>query len=282
MADDLGYTPGAGATIATDDIGGRHFQRVKPTLGADGTAVDVSAGAGAVGTGVQRVTLANDDPAVASLALLDDVIFVDDAAYTPGTSKLLVFGAQADMTSPDSVDEGDAGALRMTLSRELLVSPLGFQVTCSTQVTRPANTTTYAVDDALADATPTAGGFTFTGAARKSGGSGYITDLIVAFDEDAAVPLQGELCIFDQAVTAITDNAAFAVTDAEARTCVARIPFSLTDFGNNGLAHIQNLAIGFTCSGSTNLRFLVRVKNAYVPTTNSSVITFVVKILQTD
>jgi hypothetical protein len=36
MADDLGYTPGAGATVATDEVGGAHYQRMKLTLGADG------------------------------------------------------------------------------------------------------------------------------------------------------------------------------------------------------------------------------------------------------
>lgn len=43
MPDNLAYTAGVGSTVATDDIGGVHFQRVKPAIGADGTAVDVSA-----------------------------------------------------------------------------------------------------------------------------------------------------------------------------------------------------------------------------------------------
>jgi len=42
MADNLAYTPGSGATVATDDIGGAHYQRIKLASGADGTAVDVS------------------------------------------------------------------------------------------------------------------------------------------------------------------------------------------------------------------------------------------------
>ena len=42
MADNVGYTPGAGATIAADDIGGVLHQRIKLGIGADGTAVDVS------------------------------------------------------------------------------------------------------------------------------------------------------------------------------------------------------------------------------------------------
>ena len=43
MSDNIGYTPGSGATIAADNIGGVLHQRVKLTSGADGTAVDVSA-----------------------------------------------------------------------------------------------------------------------------------------------------------------------------------------------------------------------------------------------
>jgi hypothetical protein len=36
MPDHVGYTPGTGATIAADDIGGNLFQRVKLIHGADG------------------------------------------------------------------------------------------------------------------------------------------------------------------------------------------------------------------------------------------------------
>jgi len=42
MADNIGYTPGTGATVAADDIGGVLHQRVKLTSGQDGTATDVS------------------------------------------------------------------------------------------------------------------------------------------------------------------------------------------------------------------------------------------------
>jgi hypothetical protein len=42
MADNIGYTPGTGATVAADEIGGVLHQRVKLGVGADGTAVDVS------------------------------------------------------------------------------------------------------------------------------------------------------------------------------------------------------------------------------------------------
>jgi hypothetical protein len=45
MVDNLGLTPGTGATIAADDIGGVLYQRVKIAQGADGTGVDVSSAA---------------------------------------------------------------------------------------------------------------------------------------------------------------------------------------------------------------------------------------------
>ena len=42
MADNVGYTPGAGATVAADEIAGVLHQRVKIGIGTDGSATDVS------------------------------------------------------------------------------------------------------------------------------------------------------------------------------------------------------------------------------------------------
>jgi hypothetical protein len=42
MADNVGYTPGTGALVAADEIGGVLHQRVKLGIGDDGVAVDVS------------------------------------------------------------------------------------------------------------------------------------------------------------------------------------------------------------------------------------------------
>ena len=44
MADNVGYTPGSGATIAADDIGGVLYQRVKMIHGADGIAHETADG----------------------------------------------------------------------------------------------------------------------------------------------------------------------------------------------------------------------------------------------
>jgi hypothetical protein len=61
--------------------------------------------------------------ALTALQLLDNTIFVDDAAFTPGTSSVSMAGFQADETATDSVNEGDAGAARMTLDRKIITTP---------------------------------------------------------------------------------------------------------------------------------------------------------------
>lgn len=90
MADNVTLDAGSGGdTIAADDISSVKYQRIKLIHGADGTndgdvstanpfpirtyfgTTAASVGAGAVGTGVQRMTLASDDPAVALLTTMD-------------------------------------------------------------------------------------------------------------------------------------------------------------------------------------------------------------------
>lgn len=207
MADDVDITPGSGATIATDQVGSRHFQCIKLDLGANGVSVPV-----------------------------------DTALPT-----------------------------------------VGYFVTVSTDVTRPADTTTYANGDCWSDSTsaPTSGGFTLTGAARASGKSGIITDAIICTNNDPATQMQGEIWIFDTAVTNVNDNSPLVVSDSEIKTYIGKIEFTTEDAGNNISYHARNLNIGFTCIGSANLRFLIKVKNAYVPA-SAEVLTVRLKIMQVD
>lgn len=50
---------------------------------------------------------------------------VDDSAFTIAVSSVTAIGAIADETATDSVDEGDVGAVRMTLDRKLLTRVVG-------------------------------------------------------------------------------------------------------------------------------------------------------------
>lgn len=54
---------------------------------------------------------------VASFTIDSEI--TDDAAFTPGTSEVLMVGATYDDTAPDSVNEGDGGAMRMSANRNL-------------------------------------------------------------------------------------------------------------------------------------------------------------------
>lgn len=64
-----------------------------------------------------------DGSALTALQLIDNPILVDDAAFTPATSSVSMAGFQADESATDSVDEGDAGAARMTLDRKVITTP---------------------------------------------------------------------------------------------------------------------------------------------------------------
>lgn len=64
-----------------------------------------------------------DGTALTALQKIDDPVLVDDAAFTPATSSVSMAGFQADETATDSVDEGDAGAARMTLDRKVITTP---------------------------------------------------------------------------------------------------------------------------------------------------------------
>lgn len=48
---------------------------------------------------------------------------IDDAAFTPGTTGVVMIGLLADETATDSVNEGDGGAGRMTLDRKQITTP---------------------------------------------------------------------------------------------------------------------------------------------------------------
>jgi len=65
------------------------------------------------------VTEDNSADILTAVQLIDNPVFVDDAAFTPGTSSVMVAGFEFDDTTPDSVNEGDAGAARMSANRNI-------------------------------------------------------------------------------------------------------------------------------------------------------------------
>lgn len=112
-------------TIASDSTGVVSIDDNGGSLTVDGT-VAVS---GTVTVGSHAVTNAGtfavqvDGSALTALQVIDNPVLVDDAAFTPATSSVMMAGYQADEASTDSVDEGDAGAARMTLDRKVITNP---------------------------------------------------------------------------------------------------------------------------------------------------------------
>lgn len=214
-------------------------------------------------------------------------IRAEDEASASADAGMVMLAKRADTPANSSGTDGDYEPPQISAGK-LWTKPIGSMVTITTTMTRPADVTAYAANDNIETSTsaPTSGGLTLSGAARISGGSGVITDILVISNNDPATLLQGEIWIFDSAVSANqNDNAAFALADADSLLLVAVVPFTLATTvagsGTNSYAHIPNLSIGFTCVGSANLRFKLKAKNAYTPA-SSETITLRVKIIQVD
>ena len=77
--------------------------------------------------------------------------------------------------------------------------------------------------------------------------------------------LQGEIWIFDGAVTAVNDNAAFLLSDADAAKLVGIVPFWLGRGAGANATDFARAELAFTAVGSADPAFLVKVNNAYAP-----------------
>lgn len=97
MADGLNITQGSGTTIATDDIGGVQYQRVKLSQGADGSATDVSSAA------PLQVTLANT-------GANSTAVKVDGSAVTQPVSGTVTASAQPGVDIGDVTINNASGA----------------------------------------------------------------------------------------------------------------------------------------------------------------------------
>ena len=111
MADNVGYTPGSGETIATDDIGGVQYQRVKPVWGVDGVANDVNATTPLPVEVIGELTNAIEAMRMAINALTRTVGL---AQVNPLTGRLLVDGAGATQPVSGTVAATQSGTWNIT------------------------------------------------------------------------------------------------------------------------------------------------------------------------
>jgi len=97
MPDNVGYTPGVGATIAADDIGGILYQKVKMIHGADGIAHETADGNPLPVTATQELMQAIEAMRMAIQALTRTIGM---AQVNPLTGRMLV--DPSGVTSPVS------------------------------------------------------------------------------------------------------------------------------------------------------------------------------------
>src|SRR5581483_10138365 len=99
----------------------------------------------------------------------------------------------------DLIGGADAGGIvRAILTNTDGSIPIGgFTSIVNTSLTRPANTTTYTANTAIANATSAASQLTFSNCARANGYSGIILGAQLFDFTDQATKLQSELWLFD-------------------------------------------------------------------------------------
>ena len=139
MTDDINLNAGSGgATIKTDDDGTAHWQYVKISFGDDdtqtrvtestGLPVNILAGTAEIGNIKNSGTFVvqEDGAALTALQVIDNIVHIDDAAFTLGAdSGVMMMG----FAGTQSVDANDAGALSMETDGSLHIHDGGNSIT---------------------------------------------------------------------------------------------------------------------------------------------------------
>lgn len=274
MVDNVAITAGVGTTVATDDVSGAHYQKVKLYDSTADSSTGIGLGNGTAATAL-RVTLPTDGTGVVGLIAgsaaigklaantgvdIGDVDVTsivpgtgatnlgkaEDAAHTTGDVGVMILGVRNDANASFGADldytpiTTDSGGNQNVRSRKDLVR-VSVQ---SAGLTTAA--TAYAAGDQLGNQ------FTIAGAARESGGSGMIVGVVVVSAADTVGAM--DIVFFDSSVTLAANDAAFAISDADALKIVGMAQLAgAYDIGNNRICVAYNLAIPYVLSGSTSL-----------------------------
>lgn len=263
MADNVPITAGAGTNIATDDIGGVQYQRVKLSLGADGSAtdaktIDADTGAGNDPTLGVALVLPASGGGVTAPGDSTNGLDVDVTRVIPGTTATAL-GKAEDAPHAD----GDVGVLMLGVRNHsgagadgdytaLSTTPEGF---LNTEMRR--DTVRISVASAgltIATTAYTAGDqvgtqFTLAGAARVAGGTGRIRSVILVDAADIIGPY--DVVFTRSSITLAGDNAAYAISDTDALAIVGYVQLTgAFDLTNNRIAFAHGLDIPYDCTGT--------------------------------
>ena len=203
----------------------------------------VAGGAGAVAATVQRMTLASDDPAVASLSVIDDWDSTD-ACKVVGVAAL--------------VQGTVAGATAIAAAGD------------------------YAANDILSDSTSAGVSWLFSNLARISGGSGIVTRAVVTCSVEAFAP-RLRLWLFNTTptTTSLNDNVAFSL-DADDRTkVIGYLDFpAMADAGEVSYAQNVDVRLALKAVGSAHIYGVLQTLDAITNESAGMTITLELHILQ--
>lgn len=148
MADNVAITAGSGTNIATDDVAGVHYQRMKLVDGTLDATTAIAAGGG-VEAGALRVTVASDSTGVLSVDDNGTTLSVDDGGTTisvdDGGSSLTVDGTVTANLAAGTNNIGDVDVL--TVPAPLNVTGTGTESAALRVTIATDSTGVLSVDD---------------------------------------------------------------------------------------------------------------------------------------
>ena len=152
----------------------------------------------------------------------------DDAAFTPATTLITPMGAEFDDTSPDSVDEGDGGAVRMSGNRNLYVrirdnagNERGLNVDASGRALVDASGVAVPVTD-------NSGSLTIDNAQLSVVGSGTEA---TAMRVTVATDSTGVISVDDNSASLTVDNAQLSVVGSGTEATAMRVTIATDSTG---------------------------------------------------
>lgn len=256
MANNVAITAGAGTSVATDDVGGVHYQVVKLATGIEDS--DERLGHN------EDVAHATGDAGIMALAVRADTAAATgaDGDYVPllvdSTGRLWVQNAALDAikTAVEVIDNAISGSEMqvdivsgtVALSGEDHIGQLGGH-TVVIKPTVTISTSAYAVGDSLA------GEITLTSAMRTSGGSGVLTDIVLT-DDDAEGSSMTVLIFDADPASTSGANDAFAWGAGDQAKLIGVVQIATGDWITLDSAKIvqkTGLGIGVKAVGSANL-----------------------------
>lgn len=257
MTDNVVITSGTGTSIASDDIAGVQYQRVKVAHGADGSATDTSAAAPFPVTG----PLTDTQLRATAVPVSGTVTVSALPAGTNNIGDVDVLSLPALAAGTNNIGDVDIASIA---AGETLIGLVGASDIAVT-VTPTCDTSAYGAGDLLFDSTEVAA------AVRANGGHCVLHSVLVHDKADQGVAFT--LVIANASTDFGTLNGAPDPDDTEAGTVVGWVPIATTDYidvGASKIACVRGLGLGLKAGAATTSLYVAGINGAGTPTFGAS------------